>query len=132
MINLEFRIVKMHDEGIRLNEQLILQQNLSELEVEQILRLHEYRLTIRAKMRALPSDNPKIKAYAKDLEQIEFLLQDAWKFPRDANFHRFWEVPHCTCPKMDNADAWPSGNYVKTLDCPVHGFTNHGEKHESI
>ena len=132
MINLEHHIVKVHDEGIRLNEQLILQQNLSESEVEQILRLHEHRLTICAKMRALPSDNPKIKAYAKDLEQIEFLLQDAWKFPRDAKFHRFWETPHCTCPKMDNADAWPSGYYVKTIDCPVHGCTNCGEKHESI
>ena len=121
MINLESRIVKVHDEGIRLNERLILQQNLSESEVAEILRLHEYKLTIRAKMRALPSDNPKIKAYAKDLEQIEFLLQDAWKFPRDVKFHRFWEAPHCTCPKMDNYDAWPSGHYVRNFGCPVHG-----------
>ena len=132
MIDLESRIVTGHDEGIRLNERLILQQNLSESEVAEILRLHEYKLTIRSKMKALPPDNPKIKAYAKDLEQIEFLLQDAWKFPRDANFHRFWETPHCSCPKMDNADAWPSGYYVKALDCPVHGCTNYGEKHESI
>ena len=121
MINLEQRIVKVHDEGIRLNEHLILQQNLSEYEVLQILKLHEYRLTIRAKMRALPSDNPKIKAYAKELEQIEFLLQDAWKFERNINYHKFWEAPHCTCPKMDNEDAWPSGYYVKALVCPVHG-----------
>ena len=70
MINLESRIAKVYDEGVRLNERLILQQNLSESEVEQILRLHEYRLTIRAKMRALPSDNPKIKDYAADLEEI--------------------------------------------------------------
>lgn len=127
MINLESRIVKVYDEGVRLNERLILQKNLSESEVEQILRLHEYRLTIRAKMRALPSDNPKVKAYAKDLEQIEFLLQDAWKFERNINYHKFWEAPHCTCPKMDNEDAWPSGYYVKALDCPVHGCTNYGE-----
>ena len=121
MINLESRVAKVHDEGVRLNERLILQQNLSESEVEQILRLHEYKLTVRATMRALPSDNPKIKAYAADLEQIEFLLQDAWKFERNINYHKFWEAPHCTCPKMDNDDAWPSGYYVRNLSCPVHG-----------
>ena len=121
MINLEFRTVTVHDEGIRLNERLILQQNLSESEVAEILRLHEYKLTIRAKMKALPPDNPKIKAYAKDLEQVEFLLQDAWKFERNINYHKFWEAPHCNCPKMDNDDAWPSGHYVRHLGCPVHG-----------
>ena len=121
MINLEQRIVKVHDEGIWLNEHLILQQKLSESEVAEILRLHEYKLTIRAKMKALPPDNPKIKAYAKDLEQVEFLLQDAWKFERNIHYHKFWEAPHCTCPKMDNDDAWPSGHYVRHLGCPVHG-----------
>ena len=121
MINLEQRIVKVHDEGIWLNEHLILQQKLSESEVLQILKLHEYRLTIRAKMKALPPDNPKIKAYAKDLEHVEFLLQDAWKFERNINYHKFWEAPHCTCPKMDNDDAWPSGHYVRNFGCPVHG-----------
>lgn len=121
MINLESRIVKVHDEGVRLNGRLILQQNLSESEVDHILRLHEYKLTVRAKMKALPSDNPKIKDYAADLEQIEFLLQDAWKFERNINYHKFWEAPHCTCPKMDNDDAWPSGYYVRNFGCPVHG-----------
>ena len=121
MIDLESRIVKVYDEGIRLNEHLILQQKLSESEVLQILKLHEYKLTIRAKMRALPSDNPKIKAYAKDLERVEFLLQDAWKFERNINYHKFWEAPHCTCPKMDNDDAYPTGYYVRHLGCPVHG-----------
>ena len=121
MINLKSRIVTVHGEGIRLNERMILQQNLSESEVAEILRLHEYKLTVRARMRALPSDNPKIKAYAKDLEQIEFLLQDAWKFERNINYHKFWEVTHCTCPKMDNDDVWPSGHYVRNFECPVHG-----------
>ena len=121
MIILESRIAKVNNEGVRLNERLIIQKGLSEAEVEQILRLHEYKLTIRGKMKALPPNNPKIRAYAKELEQLEFLLQEAWKFPRDANFHRFWEMPHCTCPKMDNEDAYPSGYYVKNLSCPVHG-----------
>lgn len=121
MIDLESRVVTVYDEGIRLNERLVLQQKLSESEVAEILRLHEYKLTIRAKMKALPPDNPKIKAYAKDLERIEFLLQDAWKFERNINYHKFWEAPHCTCPKMDNDDAYPTGYYVRHLGCPVHG-----------
>ena len=121
MIDLESRTATVHNKGIRLNERLILQQKLSEAEVEQILCIHEYKLTICTKMEALPPDNPKVKAYAKRLEQLEFLLQDAWKFPRDANFHRFWEMPHCTCPKMDNEDAYPSDYYVLNLSCPIHG-----------
>ena len=121
MIILESRTVKVHNKGLRLNERLILQQKLYESEVEQILRLHEYRLTLCAKMAALPPDNPKVRAYAKELEQLEFLLQDAWKFPRDVNYHRLWEIPHCSCPKMDNDDAYPWGYYVKSLCCPAHG-----------
>lgn len=124
MIDLESRTVIVHNKGLRLNERLILQQKLSEGEVEHILRLHEHKLKLCAKMEALPPDNPKVKAYAKELEQLEFLLQEAWKFPRDANYHRFWEMPHCTCPKMANDDAYPSGYYVRTRDCPAHGESN--------
>ena len=124
MINIKSRTVKVHNKGLRLNERLILQQKLSESEVEHILRLHELKLKVCAKMEALPPDNPEVEVGAKVLEQLEFLLQEAWKFPRNANFHRFWEMPHCTCPKMDNEDAYPSGYYVKSLCCPVHGEFN--------
>ena len=39
---------------------------------------------------------------------IQYKLQDAWGFERDSNYHRFWDLPHCTCPVMDNNDAYPT------------------------
>jgi hypothetical protein len=70
----------------------------------------------------LETDNEILmRSLAKDLTLIEFELQELWKFPLDGNFHRFWEAPKCTCPKLDNEDNYPIGYYTVNLTCPLHG-----------
>lgn len=54
------------------------------------------------------------------IRDIEFLLQDAWGFPRNEDWHRHWEVPNCRCPPLDNMDAYPYCSYISGA-CPVHG-----------
>lgn len=61
-----------------------------------------------------------LPTFAKWVTETEFKLQKAWKFEQDQKFHKFWDVPHCTCPKMDNIDNYPKGPYVYNADCLVH------------
>lgn len=52
----------------------------------------------------------------------EQLLQKLWKFREDKDYIKFWTFPACTCPKMDNDDAYPHGRYVTVQNCPIHGW----------
>ena len=42
-------------------------------------------------------------------------------FEENLNYYKFWNVPFCSCAKMDCEDAYPSGRYYVNLECPVHG-----------
>jgi hypothetical protein len=67
------------------------------------------------------TDPKRLKQLDLDLQEIEFELQDLWGFPRDARYHKFWLRPKCTCPKLDNEDAYPTGFYTTNQECPIHG-----------
>ena len=63
----------------------------------------------------------KLKKLAKEVTKVEFELQDAWEFPRDARFHRFWDCPQCECPNLDNEDAYGTKFALYAKNCPIHG-----------
>ena len=67
-------------------------------------------------------DSKKLEMLGKDSTELEFQLQELWNFKRDINFHRFWDLPKCRCPKLDNDDTYPFGFYVVSGDCPLHGY----------
>lgn len=112
----------------RLNGALVKRQGLSENDVAQLKRLHTLRhLQIDAMSSVKPRGGKFSKAQVITLREmnnviveLDFQLQDVWKFGRDAKFHRHWETPHCTCPKLDNRDSYPYQQYV-AMDCPIHG-----------
>lgn len=106
-------------EALLLNKRLLDQQICWD-NLEEIKKLHKERLELEDKMRE-ESDQHKLIAMDEEYTQLEFKLQDAWKFSRDKNFHRFWNRPKCECPKLDNEDAYPHGRYVVTGGCPLHG-----------
>jgi hypothetical protein len=62
-----------------------------------------------------------LKSHANHLTQLEFKLQELWGFSQDAKFHRFWDTPKCKCAKIDNEDAYPTGYYSISGNCPLHG-----------
>ena len=88
--------------------------------LEDIKAVHVTKLEIYSMIKT-ETDLRKLRGFARDLTICEFELQKLWGFPEDARFHRFWEAPKCTCPKMDNEDSYPSGYYVNNLNCPLHG-----------
>lgn len=53
--------------------------------------------------------------------ELQLALQDLWGFDYDPNYIRWWNYPRCTCPKLDNEFAYPTGNYVHNEKCPIHG-----------
>lgn len=59
--------------------------------------------------------------YATKIENLEFALQDLWKFPKDNTKHRYWNTLNsCNCPKNDNILSL-SLNRIVNLDCIFHG-----------
>lgn len=102
----------------RLNARLVAQKGLSNEDVEMIKGLHLVRLVIEESMETAEFT---LKELYSDWLENQRQLQKAWKFTLDDNYIRFWEVPQCSCPKMDNEDAYPTGYYTVNCSCPVHG-----------
>ena len=69
------------------------------------------------KVKALPT----LRALANSWTSAQFILQALWGYPEDARFHRFWELPHCLCPKMDNEERWGTDWTIRASHCPIHG-----------
>ena len=107
-----------------LNKQLLDSQNAwGNLII--IKDLHGQLLEVYDKMSRARSEK-SLRKYDKMCTELEFKLQDAWGFGRDANYHRFWNRPKCGCPKLDNEDAYPTGYYVINHSCKLHGHRNIG------
>lgn len=111
-----------------LNQTLIKKQNLSPETVELIKHQHIRKYeTIKLMKSSRSSSN--LRSLANIITEIEFTLQELWGFGRNIAYHRFWELPQCKCPKMDNSDNYPTGYYVRVENCPIHGWkTNNGEE----
>lgn len=87
--------------------------------LEKIKQLHLERHDLFDQM-YLETDVDLLLIYDSLCDVIEFELQELWKFEPNAKYHRFWERPKCTCPKLDNIDWYP---YRKVIleDCVLHG-----------
>lgn len=103
-----------------INPTLIKRQNIDSDGLKLIKELHKIKYSVLKQMEET-DDSVKLKELGKSITDIEFKLQKAWGFKEDINYHRFWDVPKCECPKMDNEDSYPSGHYVINQNCPVHG-----------
>ena len=88
--------------------------------LDEIKSTHIKRLLIEEKMKN--TDNPsELKELFEDWTDYQFVLQSLWGFKLCANFHKFWEVPKCKCPVMDNKDRYPISRVINQ-ECPVHGI----------
>lgn len=103
-----------------INPTLIKRQNIDSDGLKLIKELHKIKYTVLKQMEET-DDSDKLKELANNITDIECKLQKTWKFPVNTDYHRFWDVPKCECPKMDNEDSYPSGHYVINQKCPVHG-----------
>ena len=93
-------------------------EDLTEEQEESIDALHQVR-NILEKTASVSPDLAK-KLYRLWYEN-EMTLQILWGFIPDYTLIKYWNYPHCLCPKLDNDDAYPTGYYVVNQGCPVHG-----------
>ena len=104
-----------------INLNLAKERNLSPETIEDIEFLH----CVRDNLNKLRLTKKVERAlYLKAWTSNEYLLQTLWGFSKDAAYHRFWDAEGCTCPKLDNDDAYPTGYYIINQDCPLHGVDN--------
>ena len=114
--------IKYNDRGCTLNKALIESQNVWH-NVDLLKILHMKRFIIEEKME-LTNINKELKSLAKEWTENQFLLQDAWNFKRDETQHRFWTLPGCSCPKLDNNDMIGIGYFIINPSCKIHGVDN--------
>lgn len=102
-----------------LNESLIRQQALTPEKVEKIKKLHLKKWEIFEEMENETSKE-LLKSYAQLVETIEYELQNLWGFSKDKNFHEWYKVPHCKCPKVDNEERKGTPYRVISQYCLIH------------
>ena len=112
-------------EKAMINPHLVEEQELTDEDIEEIRAFWNIRHSIEKDMESLDPQHKGNKVELKKLLKVwtenEFNLQEAWKFDKNADYHKWWHLPHCTCPKMDNDDNYPTGLYYMMGDCPYHG-----------
>ncbi len=101
----------------RLNPFLVEQQKLTKRDVKKIFKLHQEKSLVFDEMET--SDDLRL---VEEVKQLEFKLQDAWKFERNSSYHLWYLIPKCRCPKMDNEENLGISNYrIINESCPWHG-----------
>lgn len=106
---------------IQINEDLLKSQGC-ESRLDLIKQLHRHRIDIELEIeRLIDSPTPILRDLADKWTHTQFALQRAWGFPPEINYHRFWELPGCECPKLDNEERRPVIT-ITTLECPLHGL----------
>jgi hypothetical protein len=104
-----------------LNDALAKRQGVTEEQMSALILTHQLRWMLFESAKKI-TEPLKLKMLANVFTALEFEQQKLWNFPPDANFHRFFDFPGCTCPKYDNMDALGTSYKVHTQNCPIHGW----------
>lgn len=104
-----------------INYHLAIRQKLTKEEVQQLVESHQFKDALYDKM-CSTEDVSKLKDLAADVENLLFKQQKLWHFPQDSNFHAFWEMPKCSCPKIDNNERIGTPYTIKAKNCILHGW----------
>jgi len=102
-----------------INLELAEKKGLSSESILEIDRLHDRRELYVAILSDLVLEEEELSWYGKMLEHIEMRLQELWGFSIDASYTKFWRLPKCECPKMDNEDFMLPGP-IYSGNCLLH------------
>lgn len=109
-----------------LNDKLAKLNNVSDENIAKIVKAHIFKLK-QFELMEQTDNKCLLKSLADVIEQIEYELQELWGFAKDKNFHRWFDVPKCTCPKLDNEERIGTSYRIIAVHCPVHGESNESE-----
>jgi len=114
-------LITYKNQSTVLNASLLKKQGIEDLEtVERLCASHVDKFKIFEAMEN--TDDPKeLHDLAIVYEALEFSQQHVWGFPENRDMHRWWVVPKCTCPHVDNENAYGTEYRHINGNCPVHG-----------
>ena len=101
-----------------INKELAKSRGLDKDTIKEIESLHSLRNKYYKEM---VEEGVDLKRYDSLCTELEFELQTLWGFERNFNYHRFWERPHCKCPRIDNEERLGTGYFIINNYCPLHG-----------
>jgi hypothetical protein len=113
-----------------LNSRLVEQQGIDDDTLEAIKLTHVTRIQLfdAARQASEAGDVATLRKLAEDFTALELVQQTLWGFPRDDQYHMWFELPGCRCPKMDNMERRGTPYRVIDLECPIHGSQGyHGD-----
>jgi hypothetical protein len=105
-----------------LNPILMRQQNLQQDRYDMLIESHRLKFMIMDTMEKHDPvmDRGFIRWCAELIDKLEFVQQAFWGLSLDPNFHMFWILPHCSCPKAENEHLWGTCVHMHDPDCPIH------------
>lgn len=110
-------LVKYKEQRDRVNEEL--SEHIDNLEPLKNCLLEKLKI-----YDEIENSTGDLTKYYKKLTDNEFNMQLLYGLDENINYHRFWETPKCTCPKIDNVVNYPDGNYIFDNECPIHRKTS--------
>ena len=108
--------VEHNGEGVQLNSRLLARQGITD--PAPILALHLEKLKLFEKV---TNGNLHPAEAVRPYADLENALQEAWGFGANGNYHRWWELPGCTCPKIDNLEVVGCDISYYNMECKAHG-----------
>lgn len=104
-----------------LNSFLVHKQNISDEQLEALKLSHQLKHVLFEGARST-SDPLKLKLLAVVFDTLESEQQKLWNFPVNTDFHRFFDLPGCTCPKLDNDERLGTKYHIYSKNCKIHGL----------
>lgn len=103
-----------------LNSYLANKQKITDEQLEALKLSHQLKWIIFESAKQT-SDPTKLKMLANVCDALESEQQALWNFEVNKNFHRFFDFPGCTCPKLDNKERLGTEYAIFDTSCPIHG-----------
>ena len=92
---------------------MLIDKNLDKLKTCLLEKLKIYDVILKT--------DKNLHKYYKKLTDLEYSLQLLYGEKEDLSYHRFWETPKCSCPRIDNIEIYPSKKPIFDTKCPIHG-----------
>jgi hypothetical protein len=102
-----------------ISPELVLKQNINDEQLFSLKEIHIKKYLI-AKQIEFSNKIKEQKELAKKFHIVEFELQRAYGYKEDAEFHKFWELPKCICPKKYNDNLIGKKGKIKDPHCHIH------------
>lgn len=104
-----------------INPNLCKKQNITQEGLDELKATH---ILVQKTLEAMENtDDPHtLKMLNAAWKDHQFKLQKVWGFDMNADFHHWYTVPKCRCPKVDNAERWGTKYGIISGNCPIHGL----------